>query len=156
MPAASELAAEFEALNESVLAFARAASPEDWAQRCSAENWPVSGVIRHIASGYVTTQIWIRGYLGGRPIPIDQDEIDRRNELHAAEYATATVPETVALLVSEGTRAVTLVGGLSEAQLAIAYPVIPGRELTAGQLVKILIRHSRDHLESARSALSNR
>ena len=52
MPAAGELAAEFEALNEAVLAFARAASHEDWAQTCSAENWPVSGVIRHVASGY--------------------------------------------------------------------------------------------------------
>jgi DinB superfamily len=156
MAGAADLAAEFEALNESIVAFARGGSPEDWRQMCERENWPVGGVIRHIAAGYVTAQGWIGGYLEGKPIPIDQDEIDHKNELHAAEYAAATVPETVEILVSEGARVGRLVGGLSEAQLAIAHPVIPGRELTTAQLVKVLIRHSRDHLESARSALSPR
>jgi hypothetical protein len=62
----------------------------------------------------------------------------------------------VDLLVAEGAKVARLVGGLSDAQLAIAHPVIPGRELSTAQLVKVLIRHSQAHFESARSALSSR
>jgi len=156
MPGASELAAELEAVNQSIVAFAQGASAEDWGRMCAAESWPVSGVIRHIAAGYVTAQGWIGGFLDGKPIPIDQDEIDRKNELHAVEYAAATIPQTVGLLIADGARVVSLVRGLTEAQLAIAHPVITGRELTTAQLVKVLIRHSQGHFESARGALSPR
>jgi hypothetical protein len=155
MSSASDLAAEFESLNESIVTFARGASPLEWRQMCAGENWPVGGVIRHIASGYMTAQKWVGGYLEGKPIPIVQDEIDRNNDLHAAEYAAATVPQTVELLVTEGTRVARLVGGLSDTQLAIAHPVIPGRELSTAQLVKVLIRHSQAHFDSARNALSS-
>lgn len=156
MSSAGDLAAEFESLNESIVTFARGASPQDWRQACEGETWPVGGVIRHIASGYVTAQKWVGGYLEGKPIPIVQDEIDRNNASHAAEFAAATVPETVDLLVAEGAKVASLVGGLSDAQLAIAHPVIPGRELSTAQLVKVLIRHSQAHFDSARSALSSR
>jgi hypothetical protein len=62
----------------------------------------------------------------------------------------------VDLLVTEGAKVMRLVGGLSDAQLTIAHSVIPGRELSTAQLVKVLIRHSRAHFDSARSALSSR
>ncbi len=156
MSSGSDLATEFESLNESIVTFARGASPQDWRQMCAGESWPVGGVIRHIAAGYMTAQKWVGGYLESKPIPIDQEEIDRHNALNAAEYAAATVSQTVDLLVTEGAKVARLVGSLSDAQLAIAHPVIPGRELSTAQLVKVLIRHSQAHYDSARSALSSR
>jgi len=156
MAGGSVLAAEFAALNESIIAFTRGASPLEWRQTCVDENWAVGGVIRHIAAGYVTAVQWVDGFLEGKPIPIVQDEIDLKNHLHAAEYAKATMPQTIDLLVADGASVVRLIGGLSEEQLAISHQVLPGREITTAQLVKILIRHSQAHFDSARGALSPR
>jgi hypothetical protein len=153
MSAATDLATDFEAINEAVIAFASARSDEEWHQTCPGEDWPLGGVIRHIAAGYATGQVWIRGYLEGKPIPIDPAEIDKHNEARADEYAGTSKASALELLAKEGQAVATLVRGLTDEQLGITHPVLGGRELTTAQLVKVLVRHSRGHLGSAQSAV---
>ncbi|HEV2035002.1 MAG TPA: DinB family protein [Candidatus Dormibacteraeota bacterium] len=152
MSAATGLAAEFEATNQAVISFASARSDEEWQRVCPGENWPLAGVIRHIAAGYSTAQGWVHGYLEGQPTPIDPEEIDRRNEARAEEFAKTSRATALDLLAKDGDAVVQLVGGLTDEQLSITHAVLSGRELTTAQLVKILIRHTRGHLGSAQSA----
>lgn len=153
MSAATDLATEFEATNQAVMSFASARSDEEWQQTCPGEDWPLAGVIRHIAAGYATGQVWIHGYLEGQPIPIDPAEIDRHNGARADEYAGTSRATALDLLAKEGEAVARLVRGLTDEQLAITHPVLGGRELTTAQLVKVLVRHSRGHLGSAQSAV---
>lgn len=152
MSAASDLATDFEATNQAVISFASARSDDEWRLICPGENWPLAGVIRHIGAGYSTAQGWIHGYLEGRPIPIDAEEIDQRNQARADEFANTSKTAALDLLAKEGDAVTRLVRGLTDEQLSIAYPVLIGRELTTAQLVKVLIRHTRGHLGSAQSA----
>ena len=151
--AATDLATEFEATNEAVILFASARSDKEWQQICPGENWPLAGVIRHIAAGYATGQVWIHGYLQSQPIPIDPAEIDRHNEARAEEYARTSTATALELLAKEGEAVTSLVRGLTDEQLAITHAVLSGRELTTAQLVKVLVRHTRGHLDNAKSAV---
>ncbi len=151
--AATDIATEFEATNQAVIAFASARSDEDWQHTCPGENWPLAGVIRHIAAGYATAQGWIHGYLESQPIPIDPEEIDRHNEARAVEFGRTSKPTALDLLTKEGEAVIRLLRGLTDQQLAITHPVLSGRELSTAQLVKILVRHTRGHLDSAKSAV---
>jgi DinB superfamily len=153
MSATTDLATEFEATNQAVIAFAQARSDQEWQQLCPGENWPLAGVIRHIAAGYETGQRWIHGYLQSQPIHIDPEEIDRHNEARAAEFARTSKAAALDLLAREGDAVARLVRGLSDEQLAITHPVLTGRELSTAQLVKVLVRHTRGHLDSAKSAV---
>ncbi len=153
MSAASDLATEFEATNQTVISFATARSDQEWRHLCPGENWPLAGVIRHIAAGYATAQGWIHGYLQSQPIPIDPEEIDRHNEARADEFARTSKATALDLLAKEGDAVTRMVRGLTDKQLAITHPVLSGRELSTAQLVKILVRHTRGHLDSAQSAV---
>jgi DinB superfamily len=153
MSATTDLATEFEATNQAVIAFAQARSDQEWQQLCPGENWPLAGLIRHIAAGYETGQRWIHGYLQSQPIPIDPDEIDRHNDARADEFGRTTKAAALDLLAKEGDAVTRLVRGLSDEQLAITHPVVTGRELSTAQLVKVLVRHTRGHLDSAKSAV---
>ncbi len=148
-----DLATEFETLNKAVAMFVEDRTEDDWGQLCPRENWPVGGVIRHIAAGYVTAQSWVNGFLQGKPIPIDQEAIDRDNDAHAADFAASSRAITFDLLVTEGAVVGRLIRGLTDEQLAIKHPVLSGRELTTAQLVKVLLRHTQGHFDNARSAL---
>jgi hypothetical protein len=108
---------------------------------------------RHIGAGYLTAQGWIHGYLEGRPIPIDPEEIDRHNHARADEFARTSKAAALDLLAKEGDAVTRLVRGLTDEQLSITHPVASGRELSTAQLVKVLTRHTRGHLGSAQSAL---
>lgn len=152
MSTATDLAADFEAANEAVIAFASARSDDEWQRICPGENWPLAGVIRHIGAGYSTAQGWIHGYLENQPKPIDPEEIDRHNQARADEFAKTSKAAALDLLAAEGDAVTRLVRSLTDEQLAITHPVLSGRELTAAQLVKVLIRHTRGHLGSAESA----
>lgn len=149
----SDLADEFEALNKSVITFVEPVSEHDWLHICPGEVWPVAGVIRHVADGYTTGRGWINGFLVGKPVPIDQEEIDKKNVAHAAEFAATSKATALDLLASGGADVSVLVRGLTDEQLAITYPVLGDRELSTAQLVKVLIRHTQRHLDSARSAV---
>jgi hypothetical protein len=153
MSAATDLASEFEATNQAVIAFVTARSDQEWQQICPGENWPLAGLIRHIASGYTTAQGWIHGYLQRQPTVIDPEEIDRRNDARAAEFAVTSKAKALDLLAQDGDAFASLVGGLTDEQLSITHPVLRGRELTTAQLVKVLVRHTRGHLDSAQSAI---
>ena len=153
MNASDDLADEFTAVNHSLISFVDQLPEHDWKHVLPGEEWPVSGTIRHIAAGYVQGQIWIKGFLDGKPIPIDQEEIDRHNEARAPEYAATTKEKARDLLLTDGADVSRLIRKLTPEQLAITHPVLSGRELTTEQLVKVLIRHTQRHFDNARSAL---
>ena len=155
MSTSAELADQFNALNQSLISFVERAPEHDWHHVVPGEEWPVSGTVRHIAAGYVQGQTWIKGFLDGKPIPIDQEEIDRHNAARAHEFAATTKAKARDMLVTDGADVSRLIRTLTAEQLAISHPVLSGRELTTKQLVKILIRHTQGHFDNARTALGH-
>lgn len=151
----AELATSFEQAHREVMAFAQACPTRAWATVTNSEKWPVGVVLSHVAEGYASAVRWLGGYLEGRPVPDTRALIDEANAAHAAAAAQMPREATIEALRSRGERALETIRALSDEQLAISHPMemAGGAQITAQQLVEILVRHTSRHLESCREAV---
>jgi hypothetical protein len=150
------LAIQFEAKARDAAAVIVALSDADWKQVTAAERWTVAATAHHLAgaleavSGIVTTLV------GGQPLGhFTVAMLDEMNAAHAAEYASCTKAEVLALF-EKGTPAVAaVIRGLSDAQLAKSVTVFADLPpMTVEQLViKALVAHIDEHLGSIRKSV---
>jgi hypothetical protein len=151
---AAELARRFDETHAQVIGFAEACSEADWKAACEGSR-TVGIVIDHIGEGYDQSVRWLHGYLQGRPVPHTADQIDAENEVHGVAAGDRPRAETLEGLRSKAERTSSFIRGLEDEQLAIALPLglAGGAPISADQLVKILYRHTSQHLASCRAAV---
>src|SRR5215468_7152853 len=91
----------------------------DWKQTTAGEKWTVGVTAHHIARSYEPITGIIKAITTGQTLPhFTPQMLDEMNAGHAKEFAGCTRAETLALLKQGAASAVTLVRGLSDADLA--------------------------------------
>ncbi|UCG12341.1 MAG: hypothetical protein JSU72_17880, partial [Deltaproteobacteria bacterium] len=66
---ARELAEQFTAFNNEVIAFVENCSNGDWRKVCSGEQWSVGVVARHMAAGHYGALDLAKMIVAGQPLP---------------------------------------------------------------------------------------
>ena len=153
---AAELARRFEETHAEVLSFAEGCTDADWKAACEGSR-TVGLVLDHIGEGYDQSVEWLQGYLEGRPVPHTAEQIDAQNKVHAGAAGDRPRDETLEALRSRAERTSTFIRALDDEQLSITMPLglAGGAPISADQLVKILYRHTSQHLASCQAALES-
>lgn len=149
-----QLAAEFTAVNDDVIATVMQCTDEQWRQPCVNEGRSVGVVAHHIATvhrdftGLLTALVAGQTWSPGSSMA----DVDEGNARHARDYATVGKPETLDLLRTNGTAVTELLGRLDDEQLDRIAGIFGGHELTVARVVEwIVIGHAREHLASIRA-----
>jgi uncharacterized damage-inducible protein DinB len=152
---AQALAERFERANEELATLIEGCSDAQWKATCKGEGWSVGVTAHHVAFDQDHIVRWFQAIATGQPLPPPAEGgLDAANARHAAQYASCTKEETLALLRSGGAAAARAVRELTDEQLDRA-PTTPGRpSWTAGEVVeRILIGHVYSHMASMRAAI---
>jgi uncharacterized damage-inducible protein DinB len=154
---AEQLAAQFEAANNDVIAAVTGCTDAQWRQTSASEGWSVAVVAHHIA--IVNRDfLWIVTRLGAGEVlspRSSMDEVHQSNAQHARDFAAVGKPETLDALRENGATVAQAIRGLSDAQLERTAGVFGGRELSTTQVVEwIVIGHTREHLASIRATIT--
>jgi uncharacterized damage-inducible protein DinB len=82
---AQQLAAEFEAVNDGILAAVAAATHEQWQRATESERWPAGVVAHHVAEVQRFFTRVIAGLLDGdaAPVEVRGADVDANNARHA-------------------------------------------------------------------------
>ena len=116
-------------------------SDADWKKVTAAEKWPVGVTAHHVASGHEPIANIVKTLAAGQSVPhFTMQMLDEMNAKHAAEHASCTKAETIALH-KQGAKGGTVFTG--------APP------MTAEEMVtRALIGHMDDHFGSIRKTIS--
>jgi DinB superfamily len=150
------LAAEFAAANEEALQFAGSCTDADWHRNVPGEEWTVGVVLHHIAESHVHASHWVRSMACGEGVSESAEEVDRANAAHSLRARSVGQVETAALLASNGALMEQTLRALSDEELDRSAPFGPagGRMLPTRDLAAVPARHHRDHLLSAKAAVT--
>ncbi len=150
------LARRFEQVNGELIDLVETLTPEEWKAICKGETWSVGVTAHHIAYDQAHIIEWFQASANGRPMPPQAPGgLDASTARHAAEYASCTKEETLALFRRDGEAAARAVRELTDEQLDRQSPTTDGRPgRTAGEVVeRILIGHVLGHGASIRAAI---
>jgi hypothetical protein len=131
-------------------------SDADWKKVTEAERWTVGVTAHHLASALEPVARLVAAIAAGQsPGRFTRAAIDELNARHAAEHATCTRAETIALLKVGAAAAAGVVRGLTDEQLAKSGRVFTDAPpMTAEQLVTSGLRdHIDEHVGSIRRAV---
>jgi Mycothiol maleylpyruvate isomerase N-terminal domain len=156
-PEAEELARQFEAAHNEVIAFVETCTERQWTTMVEGEGWTVGVVMHHVAMGHRQMLDWLDHARRGEPITKTAAEIDSDNARHARDFAAVTRAQTMESLERHGADLARCIGGLSPGDLATAVSFGPGNAMavTARELAPIAARHGRTHLAAARGPLES-
>jgi DinB superfamily len=150
------LAAELEAVNNSIEDAVANATAEQWRHVTESEGWPFAVVAHHVAE----VQRFGAGAITGlsaddfEPMAITGADIDANNARHAEQFANVSKAETLDALRENGALLVSRVRSLNDDQLTRVLVLFDGQPLTAEQIVSLAnIAHFREHLDSLRHTL---
>lgn len=155
--AATQLAAQMDAVTRDFIGVVESCSPEQWTRTTSGEQWPVGVVAHHVAVSYPAFGELVQTLAaGGQTIPlISAEQLHEGNAQHAREFAHAGKAETLELLTNDGNALVGAIRGLSDEQLSITTGIFFGGEMSLTQIIeRILIGHPASHLASIRATLA--
>ncbi len=155
---AERLAAQFEEVNQELIAFVGDCSAAQWRLVTEAEQWSVGVVLRHVARSFEVYPALIERVASGKSLPAHYtwDDIHRSNAEQAIAWADCTKDETRALLREQGNALASSVRPLSDTQLdRTATSPLTGDVLTTQQLADGMIEHARIHLDSARATVAS-
>ena len=150
-------AAQFQANNAKYVAVVSGCSDEEWSRSSPNDDRPVGMIAYHMASVQGGLAGLIEAVIAGRPTkaPGSIEEIDRMNDDHARNHASAKQEEVVNALSASGQAFLTQLRFLSDEDLDRSVGVLVGSEMTIGQVIQFaVIGHQRDHLDSIRAALA--
>ena len=102
---AQTLAAELEAVNAEVIAFAESCPDAVWTMPCVDDGRTVAAVVRHVGGAYIVHARLVQAAASGEPIPAmfgDWEVIHQGNAVSAQKYANADRGETIASLQRNG------------------------------------------------------
>src|SRR5207302_8716498 len=120
-----------------------------------AERWPVGVLLDHMADWNVQVEAAVQSYLRGQALPFTAEMVEAHNAQHAAEYASVSREEAIRRLEESATKMVATIRSLSDADLAIAFPLpLAGGPASTTDLIKMVTDHVNLHLPSARQTLT--
>jgi hypothetical protein len=152
---AEELAKRFATFNKEIIAFVESCRAEDWTKVCSAENWPVGVVARHVAAGHYRALGLARMIVEGRQLPeLSREGIDQANAQHAEKHAHCTKDEVLGLLRENGSAISGYLAGLDDADLDRTGNLsLAGGAISTQQVIdNIIIQSATEHLASLKAA----
>ncbi len=155
---AEQLAAQFEAVNNGVIAAVTGCTDEQWRQPCASEGWPVGVVAHHIAFVHRAFARIIETLAAGETLPprVSMEVVHRSNAQHARDYAAVGKPETLDALRTNGSAIVQLLRRLDDEQLDRTTTVFGEQERSVAQVVEwIVIGHAGEHLASIRATITD-
>lgn len=130
----------------------------DWKQMTGGEKWTVGVTAHHVARSYEPITGIIKAITAGQTLPnFTPQMLDEMNAGHAHEFAGCTKAETLALLKKGAASAITLVRGLSDADLAKTGTVFAGMPpMRAEDMVqRALLDHIDEHFGSIRKTIGH-
>jgi PhnB protein len=152
------LARQLEAKVQDAVATLHRIDDAGWMKVTAAETWPVGVTAHHLASVLEPIAGMIQAVAAGQVRgTLSTGTIDAMNAQHAKDHARCTRAETIALLEQGAARALAVVRGLSDDQLARSGTVLADAPpMTAEQLVTAgLLLHIDEHLGSIRKTLGH-
>jgi hypothetical protein len=154
---ATQLAERLEQGTRALIAMAAGLTDAEWRTPLAGDGRPIGVVVHHVASVYPIEIQLAQTLAAGQPIVgVTMNDVNAMNAKHAAEHATATKEEAIALLATNGSTAADAIRALSDSQLAQAAPVslYGGAPLTCQFVLEDhAVRHSYHHLARIRAAL---
>ncbi|HET8630214.1 MAG TPA: DinB family protein [Thermomicrobiales bacterium] len=150
------LAAEFEAVNDALIATVERCTDEEWRRPSAEEGWPVGVVAHHIASVHHDFIGLVGALAAGktRSPGSSMADVDESNARHARDFAAVGKAETLAALRENAAALARLLRGLTDEQLERTAGVFGGHDLSVAQVLEwIVIGHAREHLASIRATL---
>lgn len=152
-----QFAAQFEAINDAVIAAITGCTDEQWRQPCASEGWSVGVVAHHIAVVHRAFTGLTETLAAGEMLPprSSMEVAHRSNARHACDYAAVDKPETLDALRTNGATVAQRLRSLGDEQLDRTAGVFGGRELSVAQVVEgIVIGHAEVHLASIRATIA--
>jgi hypothetical protein len=155
---AADLARQFAAANDELIALLERASPAQWRQRTADEGElrAVGVIARHVALAHPRIAQRVAAFAHGQPVPPRRPELfDERNAREAQEQPEPDQRETIDRLRQEGSAVAALIAGLSDAELERTAREDPDAPpLTTAEVIEQRqIAHVRTHLASIRTVL---
>jgi hypothetical protein len=152
---ARALRAAFESANADLIKTIESCSDAQWHAVTGAEGWSVGVAAHHIASDHPILTGWMELIATGqRPPNLPPEAVNEFNAGHAVQHAACGKAETIALLRETAANAASVIGALSDEQLAMAGPAFGQPSMTAKAIVEyVLIGHVQEHLASIRQAM---
>lgn len=150
-----QLIAQFEAVNDEVLARVAEYSDEQWQRLCANDERSVGVVAHHIADvNGAFAEIVAKLVAGELHSPkTSMDEVHQLNAQHAHTYATVGKQEVLDALRTNGAAILHQLRNLDDQQLDRVAGIFGGNELTVAQVLEwIVIGHTREHLANIQAA----
>ncbi len=152
---AKTLAHQLEQANQSLAATLEGLSDAQWRTKTPGDGRSVGVVAHHVAASHKSVAGLVGAITHGKTIPaLTMDMIHEGNAAHAAQHASCTKAETLALLHQNGTAAVATVRGLGDADLDRT-ATLPMGTITVAKLIEmVLVGHANDHHGTIRRAIA--
>lgn len=149
--------AQFEAINDEVIALVEGCTDEQWRQPCVNEERPVGVVVNHI--GIVHRDfLWIVERLASGQTfspSMSMDSVHENNARQAREHAAVSKHEALEALRTNGAALAQGMRGIRDGQLDNIAGTFGGNDLTVTQVLEwIVIGHATEHLGSIRSTVA--
>jgi hypothetical protein len=155
---AADLARQFVAANNELIALLERATPAEWRQRTADEGElrAVGVIARHVALAHPRIAARVEAFAHGQPVPARRPEqFDERNAREASEQPDPDQREIIDRLRQSGSAVAALIAGLSDAELERTAREDPdGPLLTTAEVIEQRqIGHVRSHLATLRTVL---
>jgi hypothetical protein len=151
-----ELAAKFEQACKDFESKIRSIRDSDWHAKTPEEGWTVAATAHHAAASSAPISMMATAAATGSAMPpITADGLHQMNADHAKEFASVSREDTLQLLHETTPAAAAAVRALSDDQLARKAVLPLGIELSAEQIIEmVLIGHLAGHAASISAAAS--
>jgi hypothetical protein len=151
---ARTLAHQLEQANHALIATIEGLTDAQWHAKTPGDGRSVGVVAHHVATSHKTVAGLATAIAHAQTVPpITMDMIHQGNAAHAAQHASCTKAETLALLRQNGAAAVATVRGFGDAELdrTVTFPM---GEMSVAQVVeRVLTGHAQDHHGTIKKAL---
>jgi hypothetical protein len=159
---AETLAAQLEAQNVAVIAFAESCPEAIWTMPCVDDGRTVAAVVRHVGGAYIVHARLVQAVASGEPVPAmfgDWNAIHQGNAISAEKYANADRGETIASLQRNGANLAAMIRDLTDEQLdrTAVVPIVSDEARTVAEITAFpVIDHPRGHLVGLRATIEGR
>ncbi|MFN8513234.1 MAG: DinB family protein [Chloroflexia bacterium] len=152
-----QYAAQFEAINNEVIAIVEGCTDAQWQQPCVNEERPVGVVAHHIGVVHRDFLRIVERLASGQTFSpnMSMDVVHESNAQHARDHAEIGKQEVIDALRTNGATLAQSLRSLRDEQLDRVAGTFGGNELTVSQVLEwIVIGHATEHLGSIRSTVA--
>jgi len=152
-----QYAAQFEAINNEVIAIVEGCTDAQWQQPCVNEERPVGVVAHHIGVVHRDFLRIVERLASGQTFSpnMSMDVVHESNAQHARDHAEIGKQEVIDALRTNGATLAQSLRSLRDEQLDRVAGTFGGNKLTVSQVLEwIVIGHAAEHLGSLRNTVA--